>query len=394
MLIKIPILIVTENFPNSAEPYRGIYILEQLREIAKEYDLHVLVPLNIASRSFITFLSQKSERVIDGIHVYYLKYPYLPVERLMPVLDTINRKLYRRFLFSRLLGKAKKLMKRRPFTLIHGQEVFVGDLAIPLGEKLCIKKLFTIHSMREENIRYFGCEIMDGVIDNLKRADHLIAVSNLARDAYKGLLDVTKINVVYNGFNTKKMTCTESPRQATVSLLSVCNLVELKKIDLVLSVLRDIKHEEEVAFSYRIVGGGDKKYYQNLINKFGLQENVELVGTVRPEQIGSYYGECDIFVLPSVRESFGIVYLEAMYCEKPVICSSQSGIAEIIENGRHGFIVQPDDPADLKQKLLTLIRDQKLRLRMGGAGKELSGNFTIEKQAKKILSAYRSAIEA
>lgn len=388
------ILIVTENFPNKVELYRGIYVLEQLRIIAKEYDVHVLVPLNYATRSIFKFLSQANDTVIDGINVHYLKYPYFPFERFIPRLNPMARRLYRRFLFFWLLRRSRRLMRDRPFMLVHGQEAMIGDLAIPLGEALYLKKLFTIHTMLDESVRYFGREAMSSVIDNLKKADHLIAVSNLTRNSYKEHIELSKTTVVYNGLNTDKITCDERRSNGTVSLLSVCHLVELKKIDLVLAALRDVKKEHGAAFTYRIVGGGDATPYRKMINAYGLENNVEFVGPVPPEFIGKHYSACDIFVLPSIRESFGIVFLEAMYCGKPVICSSQSGISEIIENGEQGYIVQPDDPGDLKQKLWILIQDRELRLRMGEAGKQLARNFTIEKQTKEILAVYRSLIQA
>lgn len=249
--------------------------------------------------------------------------------------------------------------------------------------------------MREENIRYFGPETVTAIVENLRRADHLIAVSKFARDAYQGLLNGSKITVVYNGLNTKKMAPpAEKRRYNVVTLLSVCSLVELKKIDLVLSVLKNIKREQNASFKYVIVGDGYKKQcYMELINRYDLQQDVELAGIVPPERISSYYHMCDIFVLPSVRESFGIVFLEAMYCGKPVICSSQSGISEIIENGRQGYIVQPDDGLDLKQKMLKLILDPQLRFQMGNAGQELVKNFTVERQARDILAVYRSLIK-
>ena len=391
---KASVLIVTENFPNKVESYRGIYILEQLREIAKEYNVHVVVPLNVASRWVFSFLSQAREKNIDGIHVYYLKYPYLPFERFIPHLSAITRNVYRRYLLNRLYRKAVKLGRKYPFTLIHGQEAMIGDLAIPLGERLGVKTLFTVHTLRDESVRSLGRETMDSVIENLKRADRIIAVSNLARQSYAGLLDLSKTTVVYNGVDEGKMACSKPRNCTTVVLLSVCHLVELKKIDLILAALRDIKQQDGAAFHYRIVGGGNTHPYRRLIRQYGLEKQVDVVGPVPPGEIAGYYAACDVFVLPSVRESFGIVFLEAMLCGRPVICSSQSGFSEIIEDGKEGFIVQPDDPLDLKQKLLTLMQNPELRLRMGEAGKRLAARFTMERQAQEILAVYQSLMQA
>jgi teichuronic acid biosynthesis glycosyltransferase TuaC len=386
------IIIVTDNFPNAAEPYRGIYVLEQLREIAKEYDVHVLVPVNIATRLAPALLLHEREKNIDGIHVHYIKYPYSPVELLFKGLASSNRGLHRKLNFWLLLRKAKHLNKTFTFKLVHGHEVMIGDLAMPLGEKLGIKTIFTIHSLREENIRYFGARSIATVVENLQRADQLIAVSSIARNEYADAIDISKIKVVYNGFDATKLKYAEQRKISCIALLSVCGLVPLKKIDLVLHALKEIK-SSGIDFQYRIVGGGPKGFYQSLIKQLGLQENVELIGSVPPEDIYQYYRDCDIFVLPSVRESFGIVFLEAMYCEKPIICSSNSGIAEIIENGKHGFIVRHEDVNDLKTKMTTLMQDEALRRKMGHAGKELAANYSIEKQTNEILLIYRALTE-
>jgi hypothetical protein len=74
--------------------------------------------------------------------------------------------------------------------------------------------------------------------------------------------------------------------------------------------------------------------------------------------------------MPSVGEAFGIVYLEAMAFAKPVIAANSGGAPEVVTDGETGILVDPGDRAALTQALVRLLRDERLRDRMGAAGRE------------------------
>jgi len=97
----------------------------------------------------------------------------------------------------------------------------------------------------------------------------------------------------------------------------------------------------------------------------------------------------DIFVMPSVRESFGIVYLEAWYFSKPVIGALCKPVSDVIENGVNGFLARFGDTKDLADQILMLLKDEKLRGELGNRGHEkLISNYTSKVMVSKLEKVY------
>jgi glycogen synthase len=90
---------------------------------------------------------------------------------------------------------------------------------------------------------------------------------------------------------------------------------------------------------------------------------------LREEQYIELYSHCAVFACPSVYEPFGIINLEAMACERPVVASAVGGIPEVVVPGKTGFLVPPADPRALADALNCVLRDRALARRMGLAGR-------------------------
>jgi len=103
----------------------------------------------------------------------------------------------------------------------------------------------------------------------------------------------------------------------------------------------------------------------------------------------------DIFVGPSLYESFGLVYLEAMMFAKPVVACRTGGVAEVVEAGVTGLLAEPGDPETLYECLAALIGDAGMRARFGTAGRSrYLEHFTREKFTARTLECYRQVIRA
>jgi glycosyltransferase involved in cell wall biosynthesis len=99
----------------------------------------------------------------------------------------------------------------------------------------------------------------------------------------------------------------------------------------------------------------------------------------------SLYEAFDVLALPSTDESFGIAYLEAWMCKKPVIGSRIGATECVIEDGVDGLLVEHRDHIDLGEKLIDLLSDQERRYRLGAQGyKKTVDSFTWPKVVKKV----------
>jgi glycosyltransferase involved in cell wall biosynthesis len=102
-------------------------------------------------------------------------------------------------------------------------------------------------------------------------------------------------------------------------------------------------------------------------------------------------GACEGFVMSSLWEGLGLVFLEAMATQLPVVASRVSAVPEVVEDGRSGLLVPPADPESLSRALLALARDPALRARLGAAGRErVRTHFGLERMVAETLAVYGS----
>ncbi|MDD3141810.1 MAG: glycosyltransferase family 4 protein [Lachnospiraceae bacterium] len=149
-----------------------------------------------------------------------------------------------------------------------------------------------------------------------------------------------------------------------------------------------------------LVGQVSTSYHQQcyqeiteLIEKYGLQDKVSCFVNVNPLEIGNFYKNADLFVLPSTNEFASISQLEAMSYSLPVIISDTNGSACYIEEGKNGFLFHDNQQMDLFEKLDRFISDKMLIIRMGEQGYQMSRDRysfkKYEKSIKKIICQNR-----
>ncbi len=156
-------------------------------------------------------------------------------------------------------------------------------------------------------------------------------------------------------------------------LLSVGRLVARKGNDCVIEALPAIL-EQVPNTIYLIIGKGrEKGRLQHLTKELGLEGNVIFVGYVDNTQLNSYYNVCDAFIMPSRElpgdvEGFGIVYLEANACKKPVIGGRTGGIRDAVVDGKTGLLVNPINTKEISDAVLGILSDEKLAGDLGKRG--------------------------
>jgi glycosyltransferase involved in cell wall biosynthesis len=120
---------------------------------------------------------------------------------------------------------------------------------------------------------------------------------------------------------------------------------------------------------------------------------VDILGFVDEERLDQLYRSCDLFVAPSLYESFGLIYLEAMDQCRPVIGCSAGGPKDIIVDGETGRLVPPQSPHQLAEAIIELVGSQTLRHDMGLAGRRrLLDSFSHTAMARGFVELYRQAI--
>jgi len=149
------------------------------------------------------------------------------------------------------------------------------------------------------------------------------------------------------------------------------------------------------ALEYVVVGDGPcRSELMALAREEGVSECVRFAGEVAPDELSPYYDGCDIFVLPSVSEPFGLVFIEALAFGKPVIaCEGTGGPEDLAALGDCVALVQPHDVRSLANTLSALMADPQRCMKMGERGRKVvRSHYSWGVTANELCGVYREMI--
>ena len=201
-------------------------------------------------------------------------------------------------------------------------------------------------------------------------------------------IDSDKITVINNPIDIctirkKAAENFDKEKRAAFTFLSVGRLIPVKDYDTLIEAYAILK--DKISFHAWIVGKGDlKDYLQDKINDFDLQDNVELLGfDLNPYK---YYIHSDIFVLSSKSEGFGLVLLEAMALDVPIVSTAcDSGPKKVIEDGKNGKLVEVGNSVQMADAIYNLCLDEHTRETYKVNGMRTAQQYDLGKIAEQYL---------
>lgn len=204
----------------------------------------------------------------------------------------------------------------------------------------------------------------------LHNADKILCVSNYTRNRLiqEQHLDPNKLSLLPNTFDSNRFTISGKPsylleryklKPEQPIILTVNRLVSQESYrgyDKILEVLPQIS-QVIPNIHYIIAGkGDDRPRLEKSIAQHQLQDCVTLAGFVPDSELCDHYNLCDVFAMPSKLEGFGIVFLEALACGKPVLAGNQDGATDALYQGKLGALVNPDDTKEITQALVKILQ--------------------------------------
>ncbi len=140
---------------------------------------------------------------------------------------------------------------------------------------------------------------------------------------------------------------------------------------------------------------GQRKMLEDKAKKLSIKDKVVFTGHITDDELfRSAYSACDVFVLPSEYEAFGLVLLEAMACEKPCVATNVGGVPEVLEEGKTGMLVEYGNSDKLAKVIIELLGDETKRKNMGRAGRErVKANFTWPKIVDQLERIYKDMVK-
>jgi glycogen(starch) synthase len=200
---------------------------------------------------------------------------------------------------------------------------------------------------------------------------------------------------VGNGVNLDEFNSTLKYQHQRPYVLSVGRFVQKKGFDILIQAFAKVtgKHPE---VDLIIAGDGEElNRCKSLALQLGLNQKVFFLGAVDHQTVVELLLQCEIFVLPSRREPFGLVILEAMAAGKPVVATRVGGVPEIVSHLENGLLVEPDSPEELSKATCLLLDDPELGYDLARAGYELlKRHFTWQEVAERYINVCEKLLEA
>ena len=171
-----------------------------------------------------------------------------------------------------------------------------------------------------------------------------------------------------NGVRHCDASTTIPPRRLLLTVARLASSERYKGVDAVLSAMPRVLEKVPDAH-YLVVGDGDDRArLEGIAAALGITRRVSFLGSLGETALCECYRRCEVFVMPSCAEDFGVVFLEAMAHSKPVVGGDHCGTPEVVRDGDNGFLVHYNDVFALANRLTTLLCDDELRARMGAQG--------------------------
>ncbi len=303
-------------------------------------------------------------------------------------------------IYSRLAWTALRLAVRHRFEAIFaGRALPEGIVAWAVARLRGCRVLIYAHG--EELTGWGRGRKFQAMCFALRRADHVLANSDFTRDTLITLIGVRPDRIVMTyptvdvdrfrpglPFDDLRTSIGLAPGQRL--MLSVGRLQRRKGFDQAVRSLPGLVRRG-IDVHYAIVGiGDDRDHLLGLAHERGVSNRLHLLGHVDPADLPRWYNACDLFLMPNRdiagdTEGFGLVFMEANACGKPVIAGRAGGTGSAVEDGLNGLRVDGEDVHAVEDAIAGMLQQPEVARRMGAAGRHRTASrFTSDQRAELI----------
>lgn len=379
------LLILTPSYPNEDESFIvETFVKYQVAELQKYFKKVIVIAPVFRSFGYLKKDRLCKDYTYDNVEVYYPRSIYIPILWLSKILIDNRLQVVERTIEEHHLH----------FDLIHAHFTWPsGYIGVRLKEKYGKPVVTTIH----ENGDWFDQEVrMDHPLINTawSGADALIRVNRKDVPVLKRYNE--QVYSIPNGFSpafhpidtTIARERLGLPRDVKI-VFTLGNLITRKGFNYLIDAMEQVCSQRDDALCFIGGAGPEKRSLERQIDRMRLGEKVKLLGSVPGDQLTLWMNACDLFVLPSLSESFGVVQIEALACGRPVVATRNGGSEEVVISDDYGLLVEPADPEDLADKILVALDREWDR----EAILAYAERFTWENIAKEIMGVYTQILE-
>ncbi len=306
----------------------------------------------------------------------------------------------------RMIRKLRRLIREQKIDIVHTffntSDLWAGPIAKLCGARILISARRDMGILRKfrHDLAY---RLMRGFFDQVQTVSEGVRQWTIQRDGVRS----DRVITIHNGIQTNvDISADEVERLRRLAGLetqpfvatAVANFRHVKGIDTLVRAVALVCHK---APNLRILVAGsfganaEGRAYadgvRRLVDTLGVGRWIKFLGQV--DDIPALLQLTDLFVLPSRSEGLSNALLEAMRAGLPCVATAVGGNPEVVLDRKTGYLIPPDDPEALAERILGLIADPALRARMGAASREhVLQEFSVEKMTAKVMAGYRQAL--
>jgi glycosyltransferase involved in cell wall biosynthesis len=234
----------------------------------------------------------------------------------------------------------------------------------------------------------------------INSANKIIAQCRSEFTALSQFVKKSKIQIIPTGINSSRfLHLPENDLREHFDLqdekvvLSVGKLAGHKGTDILIKAISLLSHWFKARIKLLLIGTGQREdEYKTLVKRLGIQNAVLFMGRVDSTTLLEAYASADVFVSPSLHESFGITLVEAAACGKPIV-STKVGVApDIIKESETGFFCKYNDPHDLARKILRVIERDSITENAKKYRESILGKFDWSNIFNKMETLYSETL--
>lgn len=354
------ILIIPAFFQIKERPTMGSFFVEQA--IALKRAGHQVTILYCDSysvkcvREWLHY-SEENIQILEEIPVYREKV-FCPLKHGMEgYRETFAEKII--WLYEKYVEKEQRI------DIIHAHCcVWAGYAAMRLSEKKKIPYVITEHAtMFQLHRDKISNKNNQYITEAFQKADRVICVSSAFRKLLSEYRSESEMEVIGNVVDCSRFQLVMTEEESKGRFLSICYMeteaqLYKKGMDVLLKAWKQTAQRHPEA--KLLIGGGGRAQRKVLewVREYEIQQNVELLGSLNRDEVADQMQRCDCFVLPSRYETFGVVYIEAMACGKPVIAAANGGPDDFVTD-RNGLLIAPEDVDALANAMEYMLQNPK-----------------------------------
>jgi len=380
--------VVSTVFPTAANPVAGIFVKEELDHLSDLADIRLLAPLpNQHWWKEVRSRKEGPGTPYPVVRPFTLAFPRWFMQRLYPSSLAVTLRKFGGALFDGC-------------HIVHAHNAFPEGCAAVKAFARDVPVIVTVHG---SDVNHFAMKpnLRPGIVGALNACSRIISVSAALASTLKRIGVTTETVVIPNGVDTatlgpgEKGAAAESLGldPARPRLLFAGNFVPVKGIDCLIDAMPAVLDRFpgcELVLLGASPGIKDRGKYRERIAGAGVERAVIIRDRVPRERFPAWVHACDLLVLPSIREGFGLVAAEALACGRPVVSTFSGGPEDIVLEGM-GELVEPKNPDALAGAIVRVLHGSDI-MDAGKLAASAVERFSYGNVAKRIYEVYESVV--